>query len=256
MASPDPMDVVAICTPTDSHYEVFNRVVQMKPRVILIEKPLANDIRQAHAMASAAAANNCVLAVNYFRRFEPGTNILRDRIQGGVFGAIRKAVVWYAKGLLNNASHFINLFEFLLGPSKDCRIINSGRNLSNGDCEPDFVVTFNAVDVYFIAGKDEDFSVKEIEILTEKGVIKYQNGGDSIRHFPICESDWFKGYKVLSLLSDDIKTDFARYQMHVTEGIFQHLNTGKEIQSDATAALNTQLTLQRIMLERGNKSSI
>jgi hypothetical protein len=85
----------------------------------------------------------CVLAVNYMRRFEPGAASLKKRIESGEFGSIFKGVAWYSKGIMNNGSHFIDLLRFWLGEVTGVDVIRPGRLWNGTDPEPDVCLHFN-----------------------------------------------------------------------------------------------------------------
>lgn len=128
-----------------------------------------------------------------------------------------------------------------------CRVIQKGNVLGNLDIEPDFLLKFqNGVDAYFIAGTETDFSVKEIVFLTEKGIINYQQGGMKIEYFPVDISSIFKDYKIKSLESQPVTTDFNRYQWYTVDALYNHLEHGVDCNSDGLSALHTQLVVDKI----------
>lgn len=244
------VDVVVICTPTSNHFEIFSEILKLNPKLILLEKPIAETLDSAKTMLTAATAQNCAVAVNFVRRFEPGANSLREKFKNREFGAIRKVIVWYAKGLLNNGSHFINLCEYWFGPCEELTVLRTGQTLENMDCEPDFRIQFGGIDVYFIAGNEEDFSLKEIQVLTEKGIIEYKNGGERICYYQRENSSAFENYKVLAQKPHNIQTDFARYQIHTANAVYEYLEHGIPLNSDGASALNTQAVIEEIISAR------
>jgi predicted dehydrogenase len=85
------VDLVSICTPTDTHVELALAALDAKKHVLL-EKPVAirpADVRRV-ARAASRASTLCMPAM--CMRFWPGWRWLRERIVDGSFGAVRSAV--------------------------------------------------------------------------------------------------------------------------------------------------------------------
>ncbi len=108
-------DIVSICSPNETHFEIFQTVVGFRPKGIICEKPMAMFYEQALKMVKEAEEKKIALAVNYIRRWDSSFTSLHRRIQGGEFGSCQLGRVLYTKGLFHNASHAINLMQSWLG---------------------------------------------------------------------------------------------------------------------------------------------
>lgn len=246
--------IIAIAVPTSVHKQTFEEALEMNPEVILCEKPLAETLSESKYMIELAKKKNCSLLVNYIRRFDPGVVELKNRMEKGEYGDVYKATVFYGKGLLNNASHFIDLLCFFFGEPISINILKKGRNIAN-DIEPDFLLIFqNGLDAYFIASKEEYFSMKEITFITEKGIINFKHGGILINYHPIIDSQIFPGYKVDSLIGEQIHSDFKRYQWHVVNALHRFLSDQIPLASDGVSAYKTQEIVNSIMVLRNQIS--
>jgi len=235
-----PMDVVAVASPTRFHCEDVLAALQHDPTGILCEKPLALSTADAEKMIVQCKVANCLLGVNYIRRFEPGTLELKERIQNGAFGACCKGTVWYTKGLYNNASHFIDLLMFIFGAPVAQRVIRNNRFWQETDPEPDFVLTFpGEADVHFIALPSENFSLTEMHLAFSGGLVRYQRGGADLMVYSTVPDPVFTGYTTLDPDGQKIKTDFKRYQKYAVEAFYQALTTGRPMASTAVTALET-----------------
>jgi predicted dehydrogenase len=87
----DDIDVVDICTPGDSHAEIAIAALAAGKHV-LCEKPLANSVDEARAMATAArraqsAGIRSMCGFNYRR--VPAVTLMRDLVAAGRLGEIR-----------------------------------------------------------------------------------------------------------------------------------------------------------------------
>ena len=133
------VDLVDICTPSDSHAEIAVAALAAGKHV-LCEKPLANSVEEAEAMAAAAcrAESQGVRAmVGFNYRRVPAARLARDLVGSGRLGTIRHVravylqdwitdpdfpLVWRLQeehagtGALGDlGAHIIDLAQFMLG---------------------------------------------------------------------------------------------------------------------------------------------
>jgi predicted dehydrogenase len=240
-------DVISLGIPTSLHFTVFQQLIQHSPRAILCEKPIAPTMEQGRKIHEMAQAAHCVLLVNYMRRFEPGVIELKKRISNKELGDIFKGTLWYSKGILNNGSHFIDLLIFLLGSVKSLVLLGTGRKHFKSDPEPDLKLTFGEVDIYLLAGREECFSLKEMELMGTLGSIYYSRGGEEIVLKKIAPNELFPGYMVLEKEGMHITTDLQRYQLHVLDALYQTLTTGASLYSDGSTALETLAVVENVL---------
>lgn len=241
-------DLVIIAVPTQFHGQTLFRVLELScPKMILCEKPLAYDLREARAMVRACAERGVKLYVNYMRRSDPGVIEIKRRISGGEFGAPVKGVVWYSKGFFHNGSHFFNLLEYWVGPMQSFKVLNSGRLWGETDPEPDVAVTFERGKFVFLAAWEEAFSHYTVELLSPLGRLRYEQEGKLIQWQPAEPDPHFNGYTVLSARHELIESGMQRYQWHVAEQLARALD-GRDAQlCAATDALQTLVSMQEII---------
>ncbi len=239
-------EVIAIAASTAHHRALLEQALQARPRAILCEKPLAPTGAEGKAMVDAARDADVLLAVNYIRRFDLGVAELREGIARGEYGDIYKGVVWYAKGLLNNGSHYLDLLAYLLGEVRTPQVIERGRSLDNGDFEPDFRVRIGSADVYFIAGRYENYSHGGIELMGTRGRLEYQSGGRVVRTWRAAPDPTFTGYTALQEFPNDAALDVMRYQLHVVEALHAALEQGTPPASTGDSALLALETIDAI----------
>jgi predicted dehydrogenase len=70
-------DAVVICTPTVTHAD-YIRLVAGKVRNIFVEKPLADTLEEANAVACLVAEHNINLQVGFIERFNPAVQSLKQ----------------------------------------------------------------------------------------------------------------------------------------------------------------------------------
>lgn len=98
----DDIDVVDIVTPGDSHAEIAIAALEAGKHV-LCEKPLANTVAEAGAMAEAAsraAARGVRSMVGFTYRRVPAVTLLRDMIAEGAVGRVQQVRAAYRQDWL------------------------------------------------------------------------------------------------------------------------------------------------------------
>ncbi|MBQ4638693.1 MAG: Gfo/Idh/MocA family oxidoreductase [Clostridia bacterium] len=83
----DDIDAVCICTPNDTHEEIFTAAARAKKH-IYIEKPLALDYAQAQRMAKTARECGVIVNTVFNNRFYPATMRAKQLIDEGRLGDI------------------------------------------------------------------------------------------------------------------------------------------------------------------------
>ncbi|MFI6324114.1 Gfo/Idh/MocA family protein [Nonomuraea sp. NPDC050556] len=90
----DDVQIIDICTPGDSHAEIAIAALEAGKHV-LCEKPLANTVAEASAMASAAAASTAKSMVAFNYRRVPAVALARKLVAEGRLGTIRHVRAQY-----------------------------------------------------------------------------------------------------------------------------------------------------------------
>jgi UDP-N-acetyl-2-amino-2-deoxyglucuronate dehydrogenase len=132
------IDVVNICTPSGSHYEITVAAAKAKKNVVT-EKPMAMNLKQADEMIKVCKDKGVRLFVVKQNRFNPPMIKLKQAVDQGRFGKIflgNVTVRWHRpqsyydqddwRGtlardggvLMNQASHHIDLLQWIMGPAK------------------------------------------------------------------------------------------------------------------------------------------
>ena len=243
-------DVYAVSVPTGLHGAMVSSTLKSKPLAVLCEKPLASTVAEGESMIVAAREAGTVLAVNYIRRFEPGMRELCRVLKQGEMGEIVKGIIWYTKGLRNNGSHFIDLIQSILGLPCSVQCLAPGRNLEDGDAEPDACLIFNDCNVYLLAGKQECFARAELELWTTKGVVRCLRGGEVVELTGTHVDPMLPDCQVLNLTPKRIQTDFGHYQLYVADALYRHLVEGAMLTSSGDTALETLRTIERVISQR------
>ncbi|MBN2299599.1 MAG: Gfo/Idh/MocA family oxidoreductase [Acholeplasmataceae bacterium] len=130
------LDVVHICTPNNTHFEIAAYAIKKKIHVIL-EKPMTLSIEEAKILLSLAEEYQVINAVNFHNRFYPTSLYMKESIQKNAIGDIMSVSGMYlqdwllyptdyswrllkkisgnTRAIADIGSHWIDLVEFITG---------------------------------------------------------------------------------------------------------------------------------------------
>ena len=109
-------DAVVISTPTPTHAEYLLQLLEANVQVILCEKPVAGSLNELDMIRLAKTRSSSRVLVNYFRRFHPVYEQLKQYLQE-IDQPLTNIQITYQRGFLNNATHALDLLHFLFGPA-------------------------------------------------------------------------------------------------------------------------------------------
>lgn len=188
-------DVIAICSPTGLHAGHLEAALKLRPRLIFCEKPLAASLAEAERLARACEDAGVALAVNYTRRWAPDLVELADQLAGGKWGRVLAAVGHYAKGIVHNGGHMIDLLHMLLGPLE--LLAAGARRFDHWQDDPSvpaLLATEDGASVHLVPGDARAYTQFELVLTTELGEIAMRDGGRRIETRRVEDSDVFAGY--------------------------------------------------------------
>lgn len=214
-------EVFSIAVPTEMHHEIFCKILNYQPKAILCEKPISDSIDKAIEMRELATQNNIVFLVNYMRRFEPGVQIMLDKLKNNVLGKINKVIVKYSNGFLNCATHFLDLIQYMLGNIENIHKI--GRNSQASIENIDVQCQVSDTDIYLIATEQCDYRLYEVEIIGEKGICRYYDAGRDIRIQLSSPDSDFDNAITLNPNSEQLANEYNRFQWHVVDALYKNL---------------------------------
>ena len=112
-------DVVSIGTWHKGHAKWTIAAAARRPKAILCEKPMAEDLGHAEQMLIACDRHDVKLAIGHQRRFLPSYVAVRELVAAGAVGKVELVRAVSGSGLLNWASHLFDMFRYVLGDD-DC----------------------------------------------------------------------------------------------------------------------------------------
>jgi len=220
-------NLVSICTPDDSHYQILSQVLTSdhKPLGVLCEKPLATDLVQARELVNMCKYNGVALAVNYMRRFAENVNSLRSYILDGNLGEIQAVNGWYTKGVIHNGSHWFDLLRFLVGEVDWVLGVNTLKEMGPDPTIDVLLGLHNGALASLRALSAVNFTIFDMEIMGAKGRVQLTDSCFRIDLSLAAQSPRYSGYVELS----PIKYHFGNRKnlmLHAVENLVRCLETG------------------------------
>ena len=109
------LDLISVCTPSDTHFEICKKILSnnIKPKAILIEKPICESKNQFDELVRLSRKNKVKLFVNHSRRFDIKHNTIRKLVSKNFFGKIIRIDCFYYGGWENNGIHLVDTLNFI-----------------------------------------------------------------------------------------------------------------------------------------------
>ena len=227
------IDILSICTPTETHEEIFNKACETGVKKIWLEKPSSINAASIRRMIDKKNTHGTAVYVNYFRRYDLGFIKVKEEIEK--IGSVVDVRGYYTKGLRHNGSHVIDLLQWLFGQSKQARLTSKFDKSQFPTAS--FELEFDEV-LAQIQGIDyRNFELFELDIIGSRGRIKILEGGRFIKFYSVTESSEYVGYSNLKL--NLIHRDTIN--LFMTQGLKNVLN------NDPMPTLEEDLNTQKII---------
>ena len=188
-------EIVSICTPDKTHFELSKRILsESPPRILFVEKPLTLISGEAEELLKLAKTVDCRIAVNYSRRFSPAVRKLKQEIIDGIHGKPVLARIIYGKGLFHNGSHALDLLRFWFGEPLEFE----GKPETGGlDGDQNYSVDLrfeNDCRARLDTFDERIATVFELDCLTERTRWRFWLGGNLWEFSAVAPSPMYAGY--------------------------------------------------------------
>mgnify|MGYP001186566531 CR=1 FL=1 len=202
------IDIVIIATPPKTHIDIIKKIVVLKPKVILCEKPLSLSNFETIDIIKLCSSKKINLELNYFRKFEQSAESIKKILNNISFF---RATVFYSNGFINNGSHFLDLITYWFGKPKDVFLKKQNGVLEKSfkDYDLDFELNYDKGDVNFFSWKENLYSNYSIRIYTDLFKIDYDINGYKTTMCNSIEDPDYKGFKRLNKESVFIKNNLS-----------------------------------------------
>jgi len=188
------IDLLSICTPTETHEEMFSIACRNGVKTIWLEKPMASSKDAVLRMKELAEQTGVNVWVNYFRRYDPGLQKVKQLIDS--VGEIKHVRALYTKGLRHNGSHMLDLIHWLFGEVVAIRNPSVVEDDSFSSLSAHLVTSRVGIDL--VALDYRDYEIFEVDIFGKRERIRILGGGQEIQFYRPVQSKYYSGYVNLS----------------------------------------------------------
>jgi hypothetical protein len=192
------IDLVVVATPPETHVEVVKAALKLRPRVILLEKPVANSLADALEIFELTLKSEVQIFMNYQRNYHLELRKLAlDISQGKVQGPF-VFTGWFNNGWINNCSHLLALYLGLFNTGFEDLEISANR---------DALLAWNTSNcsAQFINLKDFDGAFFSFELIGKNKTYRYDSHFDTLRTSELTQSKLFLNEKSLAFPGESIE---------------------------------------------------
>ena len=193
--------ILCVATHPDSHRTCVEKAALHRVPVVVCEKPLADTLRNARAIARLHRKRCVTVVTNHERRYSVDYQQVRETIVDRRFGrliAVRGTLCFgrnqrHDRVLLHDGTHMVDVINYLLQSSLKIRG-RFGRMRSRRGSAFLYAVA-GRVPVIIEVGSERDHLLFEIELSFERGRIRVGNGVYAVEQS--VESPYYEGYRSL-----------------------------------------------------------
>ena len=183
-------DLVGICSPTADHFDHARQCLEKGVRLVWLEKPPTARFHELEQLTLLARETGATVCVNYFRRYLPVYQRLRELVLSDAFGTCRLLRVLYSPGLARNGIHFLDQIFFLTGATS-CTLLWVERKST---LSPSFAVELSTGLLVAVNGSDVPYHTNDMSFICDEGVLSVLDGGRRMRVERCVEQDLFPGF--------------------------------------------------------------
>jgi len=241
------IDIVSVCTPDKDHFPTLMKLIQYKPRLVVCEKPLTDNLQKTKEILKLYGEEKIPLLVNYSRRFDKNVQSLKRDIQKSRYGKVLLAVGIYTKGILHNGSHLIDLVRYLFGEVRSFEALYSISDHKKGDVSVAGFLKFERCPQFYLTvGDERKYSIFELDILLEKRRLRFFDSGLFLSTQTMERDPLFKGF--YSLGKPVIhKTSLTKALLALINNAINHLEYGEPLICDMEEAFKTEKICQSLL---------
>ncbi len=239
-------DVIVVATNDESHYGILANVIKYKPRLVFCEKPLSLNLDDVEKISKHYSVEKILLQVNFTRRFLEQFEDIKKIIDEKKIGEIESITFYYSRGLIHNASHYLDLINWYIGETeKNLFKVSVKKGLSKRDDSYSFDMIYkNGPEVRFIAMNPTKLSFAEVDFIGTKGRVKI-NYRNEIEKYKVVENKIFRGYSAYELYETK-PIQFAKALPNAVENIYKAISKKEKLRSPASNSIKVFELINRI----------
>jgi len=209
---PQNIDIVTVAIPTERHLSYCLNLPEelgYDPKILIIEKPATNFIEHAELIQEKYKNKNTQILVDYIRRYEPIHCMIREELKNGSFGNILSCRILYTRGLMHEGCHAIDFCNNFFGEYQT-GLINGQPIIDFREEDPTysgFMIYENCPNVVILPCDGRKYSIFDIEIVTDKAIIRFIDHGLRVRVFKSEPEKTYGNYPSMNYTPWDFPTE-------------------------------------------------
>lgn len=248
------IDIYVLCVPTINHYELLEKIIKHKPKIIVAEKPFCRNSHEAKNISLYACSQGIKIIVNYTRRFVTQYQYVRNLLY--TIGDIYSTNVIYTRGLQRECCHAIDLMNWWFGEIEEGCILDSVGydDFSKDDLTYPVYMKYKKCDNIFLCPVDgRAYCIFEIDVLYKFGRIKFFSNGTKIATYTIDNNNMYGDYnsivEVPTIRDTKQETALSNLWKHVLE-IYN--NTSAHIMCGTNNAIKVHGIYEKLNAYKGD----
>jgi predicted dehydrogenase len=196
--------IISISTWKNSHYKITSDCLNLGVKVIVLEKPLANNIHQSKLLINLIKKKKAKVLINHRRRYDDEIIKLAKLLKEGIIGEILQVSSHYVYGLLTTGTHLIDTLRMLLVPvvGEITHVTGFNNNFKShvplDDKNYDgFLIFKNGLKASFQSHNIKNYDIFDFHIYGSKGKILITSIGRRIFNYKIIKSPEHTGFTEL-----------------------------------------------------------
>lgn len=244
-------DVVVLATPPTSRLSILERLQGI--RAVLIEKPLASNAAAAEELLRYCDRRGILLQVNFLRRADDTCRALAAGTLRAMIGTPQAIFGLYGDGLINNASHMVDLVRMFFGEvaavQAAAATVSGDAGPLAGDSNPAFMLQMqDGVTASFQPLAFEHYRENGLDIWGERGRISILHEGVTTLFYPRRPNRTTSG--AFEVASDEpsrlaVTSGTAFYRMY--DNLADAIHTSARLFSPGTSALRTTQVIDAVI---------
>lgn len=243
-------DLVGICSPSSLHYEHAMQCLKSGIKILWLEKPPTLNFGELEKLVNFASQQNATVCVNYFRRYLPYYQKLREIIENGKYGKVLGMNIGYSPGLARNGVHLLDQIFFLSG-AEDYKLLWVEED---GDPQsPAFALRLPHGELVLASGGKLSYHTNDIAVQFEHGSASILNGGHCIKLQTSRENILFPGFFNLVEDKEELELPPAPddYMRRSLKNLLEASRNLEKPASNLETALLSQRLLEDVLTKSG-----
>ncbi len=245
------IDVVVIATPPSSRSNIIEKFPNLA--AVIVEKPLGRDYKSAEKFVNSCKHRNLLVQVNYWRRVDRSLRFLADGELSRLIGKPQFVIGIYGNGIMNNATHIVDMLRMLFGEVTSVQRINALPFFPGGPIRGDSNFGFSlkietGLGVVLIPVSFDYYRENGLSIWGTEGRLDILNEGLVIQHYPrnpnralICE------YEIANDEPNRLESGAGSALYEIYENLSQTLSGRQVLYSSGESALRTEKVVDTII---------